>query len=435
MDLNSDIRAAESNPQQLEQLYREARRTGKAESFKAAIESVYETASDNLLFAAWYYRLAEEVKAAGRTINWAAAIPISIMTGLIFWALSDFENALIIGELPQLVLWWSPVASLGGLAFMVITAKKGYGIAAALGLGLLATAGYVLLLLPAFRNGWASDQYLLIALIHLPLLCWVALGIAALGINASLENRFALLIKSIEVGIVGGLYLGAGLVLGGITIGMFAALGIQLPDILLRLITAGGGGLLPVLAGATIYAPTVEPAEQDFEHGLSKLIATILRLLLPLTLIVLAAYVLVIPFNFMAPFESRDVLIVYNLMLFGIIGLLIGATPLKAGELSPAVQRYLRLGILIVAILAALISLYALAAVAFRTFQGNLTPNRLTVIGWNSINIGILLALIITQIGKGEAGWIDRIQEVFSRATNAYIAWGIFLVVGLPIIF
>jgi len=67
-----------------------------------------------------------------------------------------------------------------------------------------------------------------------------------------------------------------------------------------------------------------------------------MRLLLPLTLVVLVIYVAVIPFAFMAPFRDRDVLIVYNVMLFAILGLLLGATPLRADAVSPRLGRALR---------------------------------------------------------------------------------------------
>jgi hypothetical protein len=72
---------------------------------------------------------------------------------------------------------------------------------------------------------------------------------------------------------------------------------------------------------------------------------------------------LAIPFYFSAPFENRDVLIVYNLMLFAIVGLLIGALPIQGGELSPDLQRVLRIGIVAVAGLAVPVSLHALSAV------------------------------------------------------------------------
>ena len=438
IEFDTQIRAAESDPQQLEQLFQSARGSHQVAAFRMALVACYEEAPENVLLAAWYYRLqnlVDDVRKPGRAINWLAAVPLSILTGLIFWAISDVENFQVLDLVPQIALWWSPIAAISALIFMAITAKKGYGIAAALGLGLLAAAAYVVLLVPAFRAGWGSEQYLLLAVIHIPLLCWAALGISALGIHSSTADRFAFLIKSLEVAIVAGLYLGAGIAFGGITVGLFAALGIELPDILLRLIAAGGFGLLPVLALATIYDPTATPANQDFEQGLSKFIATMMRLLLPLTLVVLAIYILVIPFNFFAPFENRDLLIVYNLMLFAIVGLLMGATPIKGDDLSPDLQKLLRNGILVVAGLAVLVSVYALSAVVYRTVQGALTPNRLTVIGWNSINIGILLVLIVTQIRKGRDGWITALQAIFSRATNAYLAWSLFLLIAIPILF
>ena len=81
------------------------------------------------------------------------------------------------------------------------------------------------------------------------------------------------------------------------------------------------------------------------------------------------------------------------------------------------------------------VSIYALSATVFRTVEGGLTLNRLTIIGWNSINIGILFWLIYKQIKGGREKWIDSLQSVFSRATNAYLIWGLFLLVFVPLLF
>jgi hypothetical protein len=235
--------------------------------------------------------------------------------------------------------------------------------------------------------------------------------------------------------ITAGLYLIAGMVFGGITIGMFEALSISLPDIWLRLIAAGGFGLLPVLAVASVYDPTVSPKEQDFDQGLSKFIATMMRLLLPLTLSVLVIYIFVIPFNFWEPFENRDVLIVYNLMLFAIMGLLLGATPFRSDDLSDRLQIWLRTGILAVATLAILVSIYALSATVYRTYEGGITINRLTIIGWNSINIAILIGLIYKQFKDGREQWIPELHKIFGLATNAYLLWVSFLLLAIPWLF
>ena len=436
MDIEAEIRAAESDPQKLEELYSTAQQDGRTGEFRSSLLSCYDSAPDNLLYSAWYYRLQGTPNASEkprRSVNWIAAVVLSLLTGLIFWGLSDIDRLTLLDDVPQLLLWWSPIATMSALVFLALTAKRGIVQALALGLGLLATAAYALLLAPALDPPWLREQYLIIAVIHIPLLCWIALGISVLGFRSSTEDRFAYLKKSIEVLIVAGLYLIFGMIFGGITVGMFAALSIELPEILMRLIVAGGFGLLPVLAVATIYDPTKSPAKQDFDQGLSQFIATMMRLLLPLTLIVLVIYVMVIPFFFSEPYNNRDVLIVYNLMLFGIIGLLLGATPFQDDDLSLRLQRWLRAGIITVAILAVLISIYALSATTYRTVEGGLTLNRLTIIGWNIINIGILLWLIVRQLKDGREQWILSLQSVFSEASNAYLVWGLLLLLAVPL--
>ncbi len=398
----------------------------------------YEAAPDNLLYAAWFFRFqqsAEVLEKPRRVVNWIAAVPLSILTGLIFWVLSDFERLVVYDDIPQLLLWWSPIATMSALTSLALTSGKNYRRALALGLGLVAATAYAIYLAPTLEVPWKIEQYIVLVVIHIPLLCWIAIGIMVLGFKSSSEDRFAFLIKSIEVVITAGLYLIAGMAFGGITVGMFAALSISLPEIWLRLIAAGGFGLLPVLAVATIYDPRKLPSEQDFEQGLSQFVATMMRLLLPLTLGVLVIYIFVIPFNFLAPYENRDVLIVYNLMLFGILGLLLGATPIRGDDLSPSLQKWLRRGIIIVAVLVEVISLYALSATVFRTVEGGLTLNRLTIIGWNSINISILFWLIYRQFKDGPERWIASLQSVFSRATNAYLVWGLFLLLAVPLLF
>lgn len=436
-ELDVAVREAGSDPQKLEVMYQAAKQQGQVERFREAVLSLYEAAPDNLLYAAWYHRLqAPRVETRPRRgVNWLAAIPLSILTGLIFWALSDVERLLVADLIPHLLMWWSPIATMSALVFLTLTAKRHRVRALALGLGLLAAAAYAVLISPTLDPAWKTEQYLIIAAIHLPLLCWVGLGISVLGFRSSTEDRFAFLTKSIEVMIMAGLYLIAGMAFAALTVGLFAALNIDLPEIWRRFIVAGGFGLLPVLAVATVYDPRLSPAEQDFEQGLSRIINTMMRLLLPLTLGVLVVYSFVIPFNFFAPFESRDLLIVYNLMLFGILGLLVGATPLRAGDLAPGLQRWLRTGIIAVAVLAVLISLYAMSATVSRTVEGGLTPNRLTIIGWNVINIGILLWLLYRQARAGRENWVGALQTVFGRATNAYLVWGLFLLAAVPLLF
>ena len=270
---------------------------------------------------------------------------------------------------------------------------------------------------------------------NLALLSWAAVGLSLIGARSTVSNRFAFLVKSIEVFVTGGVYLIAGMVFGGITLGMFEALSITLPESILRLMAIGGAGLIPVIAVATGYDPLVDPQDQDFHQGLSRFIATLMRLLLPLTLGVLVIYLFVIPFNFFQPFQNRDVLIVYNAMLFGIMGLLVGATPLSLDEVSPRLGRVLRAGILAVAVLAVLVSVYAISALLYRTVGGGVTLNRLAITGWNAINIALLLMMIVRLLRRAESLWNERIQGVYSLGAYPYVVWSLFVILVTPLIF
>jgi hypothetical protein len=193
--------------------------------------------------------------------------------------------------------------------------------------------------------------------------------------------------------------------------------------------------LIPVIAVATIYDPLAAPADQDFSQGLSKFIGTMMRLLLPLTLGVLGVYILVIPFNFLEPFKNRDVLIIYNVMLFAIMGLLVGATPVDLAQLSPRLGSALRAGMLGVACLATLVSLYALSAILYRTATGAITINRLTMTGWNMINIALLVMLIARLLLDRPGPWNERIKAVYSLGAWMYVGWTLFVTLATPFIF
>src|SRR5690606_41666911 len=98
------------------------------------------------------------------------------------------------------------------------------------GLGAQVATAYGVLVAPTLGAEWSREQYLIVTAIHIPLLCWGALGFMALrGRLSSAADRFAFLITSIEVAIVAGLYLLAGMAFVGITIGMFASLSVELP--------------------------------------------------------------------------------------------------------------------------------------------------------------------------------------------------------------
>jgi hypothetical protein len=430
-----DIHTAQNNPEGLEQLYQAARKENATDEFKADMVACYEEAPENVLYAAWFYRLqqaSEAHESEHRRVNWKLAVPLSILTALVLWLLSDDQKLAFRqfgSSLPYIALLWAPVVAALVIAFITLTARLGYRRSLLLIAGLAGAALYAMLLSPTRAN------YRELMIPHLPLLAWAGVGVGILGLRSSPQSKFAFLIKSIETVVTGGVYLIATYIFAGITFGMFEALNIQIPDLLTRLIFVGPAGLLPLIAVATAYDPTLPPAAQEFKRGVGRLIITFPRVLLGLSLIVLVIYIAAIPFNFMAPFENRDVLIIYNGMLFAVMALLVGATPVNADDLSGRYQNLLRTGIISVATLVVVVSLYALAATVYRTYLGGLTINRLTIIGWNSINIGLLVLLIYKQLKGGKAVWIDSLHATFHIGSFLYVAWALFLLLAAPWLF
>lgn len=431
---------ASSDPARLEDAYQAALVDGGAGSFADAVHAAHAETPDNLLYAAWHYRLARAAEAVvARRVPWLLALGLAAVNGLLLWLLSDDTQLMIYingsKAMPYFALLWGPLAGIFVLAYLARGGAlnwRTWGLLAG-GLVVLALCG---LSLYSLVNGAAfQQQYVILAAMHLPLLAWALVGIGLLHGLGSSHSRFAFLLKSLELFILGGLLLSALGVLTGVTISLFQALGIELPVIVQRLLIAGGGGMLPVLAVAVGYDTSRPPASQSFEGGLSRLLAVLLRLFLPLTLLVLVVYIAFVPFYFWRPFADRDVLITYNAMLFAVLALLLGVTPMTLAGLGTAQAHWLRRGIVALAALAALVSVYALTAITWRTLQEGLTPNRVAFIGWNVINTLLLGLMLARQWRRDAARWLPAVQGAFGLGALLYAAWGLFVIFGLPLVF
>ncbi len=431
------IRRGSVEPERLEVAFHEAAATGQTAEFAKAIEAEYAAEPDNVLWAAWHYRLTYALAGPGegRAIAWGWAILLAVINGALLWLLSAERFMLEPANTPGFFLTWAPVSAVCVLIFLVVAGSLDWARVVVISIGLLALTLYALRAIPWLDTMTFQEQYTTLMALHLPLLAWSSVGIALLWRQRDYDNRFAFLLKSLEIFVVGGVFAIAVGLFVAITAGLFEALNIELTDAAMRALVMGIGGLLPVLTIAIVYDPTLSPARQSVGDGMSKLVATILRVLLPLTLLVLVIYIAFIPFNFQAPFENRDVLIVYSAMLFAVVALLTGVTPAPSQTLAPAVARWLRWGMLAVAALALLVGLYAFAAIGYRTWEGGWTPNRLTFIGWNAINLGILAGALAGILrGKGRE-WPRAMRGVLSVGMVAYVVWVVWTIVGLPLVF
>jgi hypothetical protein len=356
---------------------------------------------------------------ASRAETWRAAIPVAIVSSLVAWVLFHFrlEPGKLAGPVAAAaILVFLHRASRGGEA-AVPTSRLVAGLA-----GLAGFAAYAIAL------GRSNAQYGTLATVHLPAVAWVILGWTVLGARAGAEDRFAAIRKSIEVVAAGGLFGIASAVFMMITVNMFDIIDIVLPKPAMNWIVAGIPGLVPVIAVATVYDPSRAPSGQASDRGIARLLTTVFRVFVPLTLLVLVVYVASIPFNFRKAFDDRSALMVYNMMLFAVMALVAGAAP-HPHEAGRAL-RWLRWGLTAVAALAAIVGLYALVAVGSRTAAGGFTPNRIAVIGWNVVNIGVLAAFLARSLAPG-SDWKAALRSSFSLGAIGYSVWAALVVLAL----
>lgn len=446
MSYLTTVQSLSGDPEQLEATYRRAVETGEAAAFAEAIETTYTYAGDNVLLAAWHYRLASAAATVNaRVIAWRWALPLAALNGLLLWLLSDdrrysitMTNPLTQNTytfLPAVLLLAAPISAALIVLFLALAGGRRWGQVIALLAGLAAGAGYVLLLFPQIWPRVFQEQYVGLMVLHLGLLAWAAVGFIALARQRGDQTRFAILAKSLEALIVGGLLAILVGLLTAITFGLFSALGIEPPMWVQRLFVAGGGGLIAVVAVALVYNPNAAPAEQSFDEGLSKVAGLLMRLMLPLSVGVLLVYLAFIPFNWRQPFENRDVLVIFNAMLFAVVALLIGVTPVHGRELGDRGQTWIRRGVIALAALALVVGVYALAAIVYRTVNDRLTPNRLLFIGWNLVNIAILAALLLQQAWARRRRWLPALHRTFTVGIALYLVWSLAGLLAPPWLF
>lgn len=440
-----------TDAEELEQIYRSAQSMGETAAFKSAIDEQHEAAPENLLFAAWYYRLKDGATTAKEfVIQWAWLLPLALLNGLICWLLTDEERFMIQIEqirtpeitltgdydvYPYFLLLAGPLCALFMLIYFSTAARQHAWRKMFFAAVPLLAAAYVLWAYPQLGSREFQEQYLWLMALLMPILSWAMVGAFFTAEHPEPQARFAFLSKSLEAVVMGGLFAIAGGIFISISVGLFDALGVQIPDDIFELVLSVGAGAVPVIVAVLTYDPAKEPAQQSSNEGLSRLVSLLMRLLLPLTLIVSLIYLAFIPANFSEPFENRDVLIVYNVMQFAILALLIGATPRALTDLSPRVAEWLRRGIVALAGVTLLVSVYALAAIVYRTYLGAWTPNRITFMSINVINIGILAYLLRSQTRVKAGDWIAGIFRACKIGSLAYVLWAAAMIAALPWIF
>ena len=279
----------------------------------------------------------------------------------------------------------------------------------------IAAAG--LLLVQSARPAGAASDAITADLFHLSALHAPAL-LLALGIVLALGRRWrsgparlAALQLLGETAALAALFLLGGVLLVGLTMGLFHAAGVDIDRALFEWVVPYGAlGVLPVGA---LFA--------GLRTG-GRLAPLVARVFGPMVLVVLAVYFPVLVVQ--GGLRERDTLLLVNAALLAVLALVL----LMEAERPPLQRHWTDLVALGLVLLALATDAGALASAAARLADGGLTPNRLAVLGMNVLLAlhlgGVALPMARRALGRGGPGagaWTARMLPVYTAWTAAVV--------------
>ena len=367
------------------------------------------------------------IDATGLDPRWPSAVIGALLLGGLFAFLAGDRVPIPVpvpGVSPTYWIGWSPLTGLALLLYLL----RGGGLGVDRRRYLIGGAGIAVVTVGSALNAWeATEDVALITAIHLPLVVWMIVGWTVSGTRPISDQLYPYLLKSVETLIAAGLFLIAGVIFGGLTLGVFRALGVELPGRLVSVAAASGLGATPLLALAMVFDPTRAPRDQDWSRGLAGIQRIIPRLLVPAALGVLLVYVLwFIPNQFWRPFEDRTALVVFNLTIVAIVALTATALPGYDEEQNPRLVGLLRRALLAMGLLTVLLNAYALTAGIWRIMESGLTPNRHVLLGWNVVTLA-LMTMMTATLWRAGPEWVSNLRRTLVRMMVPSTFWALWV--------
>ncbi|WNM23650.1 permease prefix domain 1-containing protein [Demequina capsici] len=263
-----------------------------------------------------------------------------------------------------------------------------------------------------------------LAMIHLPIALWVALGIPYAGGDwRSRTARLDFIRFTGEWVIYMSLLAAGGGVLSGISLAVFQGLGIDISTAVMLWVVPLGAG------GATIVAAWLVESKQEVLESIAPVLTKVFA---PLATLALVAMLIgaIVGGGFQ---DSRDVLIAVDVLLVVVLGLVLYS--ISAQDPSGPTGWTDRLQVALVTT-ALLLDAVALSAILSRTLDGGLTPNRLVTVG---VNLVLLANLAVTAWLYGRRLLRGTPLTPLLRWQTGYVpvfgAWAALVVIVVPPVF
>lgn len=388
------------NPRVLEKLYRDDK-----VAFRQEFNALYPKLTDTRLADFWRERL-----------NYAAEKTFSVNRKEVIFVVVATLLASIGAKLPEIFsidedFFYS--RNTGFLVFPFLAAyfawkNKLSGKKIALAIGVLTLAVLFINLLPGTLDGpGRPSDTLLLSCIHLLLFLWSAIGFVFVGEKfGSSQKRLGYLSYNGDLLVMSVLILISGWILTAITIGLFRLIGYDIADFYFRYVVVCGLPAVPVV-GMVLT--------QNIPELVQKVSPIIARIFSPLVLVTLLAYLGAIVFSGKDPYNDREFLLIFNVLLVGVMALIFFSVAERA---KTSAHRYEIMVLLLLSAVTILVNGIALSAIVFRISEWGFTPNRTAVLGANILILTNLLLVTgklvkvltrdadLTEVGKSISSFL-----------------------------
>jgi hypothetical protein len=271
----------------------------------------------------------------------------------------------------------------------------------------------------------SKDQTVVLACIHLPLLLWCVYGMAYTGFDLRDNGKRVSFIRhNGDMAILGALIVLSGMLLAGLSIGLFSSIEIRIEKFVMDYIAICG----------IVAAPAITEFILRHYPRLTEKIAPILASIFsPVVLITLVIYLVAVIFSGKDPYTDRDFLILFNLMLLVVMALIVfSLSETSAGRRRKASEAVL----LALSVVTLIVDIVALSAIFYRLSEYGVTPNRVAVLGSNLLILGnlVLITIDLFRVTFRNAH-MERVNLTTARYLPVYMAWTVVVVFLFPLIF
>lgn len=276
-------------------------------------------------------------------------------------------------------------------------------------------------LLPVNSNSASIN----LVFIHLPVLMWFVYGVVFCDFDyRNPAKRISFIRYNGDLAIMYAIIAIAGGILTGITVGLFSAIGMNIGRFYSENIVFTGAAAAPVVASFLI---------ERFPVVVNKTASIIAGIFSPIVLVTLVVFLMAMLITGKDPYNDRDFLLIFNVMLLGVMGIII----FSVSETSLIRNRKVRAGLLFtLSVISVIIDIVALSAIVYRLGEYGLSPNRLAVLVSNLLVFTNLVLIMIDFFGiVFRSKDHSRVELTTARFLPVYMGWMIFVVFLFPLIF